>query len=68
MYKSCLSFDKEPISIPKRYLDNLAKILDTDEFVKKRQLNLLFRRSRTDRNNIGDPSAIKNRPALLVLF
>ena len=42
--------------------------MDTDQFVKKRQLYLLFRRSRTEKSNIGDPSAIKNRPALLILF
>ena len=61
-------FDKEPISVPRKYLDSLAKIMDTDQFVKKRQLYLLFRRSRTEKSNIGDPSAIKNRPALLILF
>lgn len=61
-------FDKEPISVPRKYLDSLAQLMDTDQFVKKRQLNLLFRRSRTERNSIGDPSAIRNRPALLVLF
>ena len=67
MYKSCLSFDKQPISIPKKYLDSLAKMLDKDIFVKKKQLTLVFRRSKNN-GNVGDPSAIKNRPSLLVLF
>jgi hypothetical protein len=61
-------FDKEPISIPRRYLDTLAKIMETDEFVKKKQLSLIFRRSKTSNQNIGDPSTIKNRQALLVVF
>ena len=42
--------------------------MDTDDFLKKRQLTLLFRRSKTGNQNIGDPSVIKNRPALLVLL
>lgn len=54
--------------MPRKYLDDLANLMDTNQFVKKRQLNLVFRRSKNDKNNIGDPSAIKNRSALLVLF
>ena len=42
--------------------------MDTDDFLKKRQLTLLFRRSKTGNQNIGDPSVIKNRPALLVVL
>lgn len=54
--------------MPKKYLDSLMKIMDTDSFLKKKQLNLVFRRSRTDRNSVGDPTAIKNRSGLLILF
>lgn len=42
--------------------------MDTNSFVKKKQLNLIFRRSKSDKNNVGDPSAIKNRSSLLLLF
>lgn len=44
------------------------KLMDTNLFVKKKQLNLIFRRSKSDKNSVGDPSAIKNRSALLLLF
>jgi|JI6StandDraft_1071083.scaffolds.fasta_scaffold1142878_1 hypothetical protein len=44
------------------------KLMDTNSFVKKKQLNLIFRRSKSDKNNVGDPSAIKNRSSLLLLF
>lgn len=63
-----LIFDREPISVPRKYLDDLMKLMDTNLFVKKKQLNLIFRRSKSDRNSVGDPLAIKNRTALLLLF
>lgn len=57
------------MSAPRRYLDSLARLMDTDRFVRKRQLTLLFRRSQAAaQQNIGDPAAIKNRAGLLILI